>query len=376
MAKQNKKSTHALPDRLYENYSLTEARRDMGIYGERFLDLLVMATRQEGSGMFSPIILDHRVADIDGSRHLKFSVKHLLSSTLDHNYGKAEDAMRKLAGIYFEMRENGVWKLRQLITDPEIDEVNHTASVRVPVEIWTAIQRNDSSFRAFNPAYAYSLSSGPAYHMYKFVSGQSKGLSYSIDYLKKMLGCEGKHKRPNDFISRVIVPVKEQLDSTCDWTFDYKPDVSEEQKKLTKRGRPTIDLIWIFPKRNEKVVSSPALAWQYKASSLDVLPDKLVSYLEQKYMFTKTEITNSRTIIPAYDIMARNHENMLDFLLDNVDRIDATREKKSYVIGMIKKHIFDKYGVALGTGDISASSGTEKRGAKSEPRSLSDILKK
>lgn len=369
----NKKITHTLPDKLFENYSLTEARRDMGIYGERFLDLLVMATRQEGSGMFSPAILDHRIADIDESRHLTFSVRHLLSSSLDHNYASAEDAMRRLDSIYFEIRENGIWKIRHLITDPEIDEVNHTASVRVPVEIWAAIQRNDSSFRAFNPAYAYSLSSGPAYHMYKFVSGQTKPLSYGIDYLKKMLGCEGKHKRPNDFISRVLIPVKEQLDSTCDWTFDYKTDVSEEQKKLTKRGRPTIDLIWIFPKRNEKVVSSPALAWQYKASSLDVLPDKLVNYLEQKYMFTRTEITNSRTIIPAYDIMASKGENLLTFLFENVERIDATRDKKAYVIAMIKKHVLDRYGIALGAGEARSIT---PEGKKSGPSSLEDILKR
>lgn len=352
MAPKKKQQSFRLPDRLTESYIIATSRRQVGIYGERFIDVLDHASILEKTGKLSGGI-ESIVQESDGSRTITFSIKRLMANTSDRNYDDAEAAMRKLESIFFEYRVNKVWHSRSLITDPDIDETNHVAKFRVPAEIWEAVKNKDAGFRIYNPEMAYVLSSDYTYRLYKLVCNQKEPFRRKIDDIKAMLGCTEKYKRYVDFYDRVLEPARQELMNSAEYYFDVFPEVSAEAKKsATGRGRRPYDQLLFVPKFNEKLrnPSTHAVAAHYNiGSAVDALPNKLHQYLNRKYDFTDNEILNSRTIIEAYDIMRAGEEDLLAYLLDNTDIIDSAKgSKKAFLIGFIKRHIDQRYQIHLG----------------------------
>ena len=367
-----------LPDRLSESYIITTAHRNVGIYGERFIDVIDQATRLEEKDVeFLSGGITGLEKESDGSRTITFSFKRLMAHALDTNYDDAEEAMRKLESIFFEYRADGVWRSRALITDPEIDEVNHVGRIRIPQEIWEAVRDRKEGFRLFNPQVGLRVSSDYAYRLYKLVCGQKEPLTYMIADLKGMLGISDKYKRLADFLNRVIEPARASLLESADWYFDYQLSVSKAAQDKCKRGRPAYDKITFFAKvngRNAEVSEMQALAQKYHQGNVArLLPDQLLNYLKNKYQFTEKEITNSHVIAEAYDLMKKNNEDLLGFLLDNTVRIDTAKNKKAYLVKMLKLHVAEKYGVVLGNPNnaVDTKAGRPRGG---DVKSLSDLM--
>ena len=57
---------------------------------------------------------------------------------------------------------------------------------------------------------------------YELMSGQERPLIYSIEDLKIMFGVQDKYKRNPDFIKRIVIPAKEELDAKSPYSFEYK----------------------------------------------------------------------------------------------------------------------------------------------------------
>lgn len=346
----NKIQEFLLPDNLSEGYILTTSRRHVGLYGERFIDTLVQATVQElkvaeGRGFFSSGILNIEKKE-DGSRYITFSIGRVMANAVDHNYDDAEEALRKLESLFFEYRDEKVWKSRALITDPEIDKVEHVARFRIPLEIWEAVQNKTEGYRVFCPSVAYKVKSPYSYRLYKLISGQKQPISYKLEEIKKMLGVGDKYSRVVDFCKRVLDTSVNELKETSDWYFDYELKSSVEAKAAVKRGRPALDLIVFYPRQNLDKRSVQKEAQLHTGGNAAVLlPSNLLRHLKTKIGFSDAEINNSRVIVPAYEIMK---DKLLALLLDNTVIIDTANEKKSFTIGIIKNHVHNNYGVSLG----------------------------
>jgi hypothetical protein len=343
-----------LPDRLTESYIITSAHRDIGKYGERFIDVLNHAVSLEKSGTLTGGILAIS-RESDGSRFVTFSIKRILAYSLDRNYADAEDTLRKLESVFIEYREDGVWRSRALVTDPDIDEINHTAKFRVPAEIWSAVQNKETGFRLYAPRHGYDLTTEYAYRLYKLVCcGERKPVRYSLVELKAILGCEDKYKRVVDFADRVLEPSKQDLMAHAEYYFEYKFEVSKDaQKKSSGRGRRAYDQVAFFPHINRNVTEGDSRYFADETHNLnqaEFLPGALHDYLVQKFGFTDTEITNSRTIVPAFDILRDKNPNLLALLIDNVEILDSAKgDKKAWVISYIKQYVFTQYDIALGS---------------------------
>ena len=371
---------YVLPDRLTESYIITESHRKVGIYGERFIDVINQAGKQELTGQYSGGIIGI-TRESDGARTLQFSIKRLMANSLDTNYADAEDAMRKLESVFLEYRVDGVWSSRALITDPDIDEKNHIAKFRVPLEIWEASQKRETGFRCFNPAMGFKLSSDYSYRLYKLVCGQKSPLVRKISEIRAMLGCENKYAKLSDFLSRVIDPAMNDLKQNAEYYFTYTLSRSAgSRNKSAGRGRPPYDLITFHPKLNnevEGVLDSRTIASHYNHGNLAAaLPSNIRQYLVSKYAFTDEEIGKSRVIVPAYDIFVKNGKNLFEWLLDNTVIFDsATGDKKAYLVATLKNHVFREYGVALGaTRPTTRPGGIENDRRRGDVASLEDLF--
>lgn len=374
-----KKPAFLLPYRLTESYIITTAHRRVGIYGERFVDVIVQAARLEDTKaeyMSGGII--SLSAESDGARTITFSMKRLMSNALDTNYGEAEEALRKMEAVFFEYREDGVWRSRALVTDPQIDEVNHIGSIRVPSEIWKAVKNRDEGFRIFDPQVGLKVSTEYAYRLYKLIIGQKTPLTFMLADLRGMLDIGDKYKRLADFQNRVLDSARDELIKNADWYFDYKLGISTAASQRSKRGRPAYDKITFYAKvndRNKIVPSMQALADKYYHGDIvTLLPDKLLSYLKQKYQFSEKEIRNSRVIAQAYHTMRSKGEDMLAFLLDNTIRIDSAKNKKAYLVKMVKTHVAEKYGVVFGKPSPSVNTAERSSNKNRDSISLGDLI--
>lgn len=380
--RKEKRSPFTLPDRLTESYIMTTAHRNVGIYGERFIDVIVQAVKMEQKQVefLSGGIIDLQV-ESDGARKITFSTKRLMANALDTNFPDAEEALRKLESLFFEYRSESVWKSRALITDPEIDEVNHTATIRIPAEIWEAVGNRSEGFRLYNPQVGLRVSSDYAYRIYKIIAGQKYPLSYMIADLKAMLGIKDKYKRLADFLARVIDPAREALIKYADWYFDYKLGVSKESQEMSKRGRPAYDKITFYGKVNLKNTEKSDLQniadMHYQGDISRLLPADLLDYLKNKYQFTEKEIRNSHVIPQAYDILKNHTQGLLDFLKENTVRIDGAQNKKAYLVKMVKTHVAERFGVVLGNpgNPVKVNDGVAKKDGK-DLGDLADLVSK
>jgi Initiator Replication protein. len=67
-----------------------------------------------------------------------------------------------------------------------------------------------------------------------------------------MLGVEKKYPRPADFIKRVVIPAKEELDAVAPYSFDYKP-ILESKTGRGKAGIVGITFIPYFQPKNRDI---------------------------------------------------------------------------------------------------------------------------
>lgn len=336
-----------VPDNLTESINWTIANRDFSIYAERFCDAISQATIQEESGDLSCGILSIDQLE-DGTRRMQLDVRRVLPNATARNYSAAEAALKLLNSVQFETRVDGVWKLRNLIQEIDIDEVQHIARFKVPELIWSLFANKEKGYRIFNPIVGYLVCPN-SYRIYKLVCRQESPLSMRISRLKEMLGLPAeKYKRTCDFADRILDKAKEDLDLNADWSFTY--DLVSSEAASNKRGRPSLDMINIYPRRNEKVQELSGRTHPY-VNNIDFLsiPHPTLRYLIEKYDFSEKELKNSKVIGPAYTIMRSGGESMHQFLLNNTLNIDRSSEKKSYIVQLLKNHVYQKYGVLLGS---------------------------
>lgn len=145
-----------------------------------------------------------------------------------------------------------------------------------------------------------------------------------------MFGVQHKYKRNPDFIKRVVIPAKEELDAKSPYSFEYK---------IQKDGR-TFHSLKLYPKyqpeHRDKDLEKHDLQ---KQVSLNWDLDRLVrNYLKQNLLFTDQEIKNNIDIFKAA-------QKELDIMLELSILKGKSREKKNpkgYIINAIKGKLKDK----------------------------------
>lgn len=89
-------------------------------------------------------------------------------------------------------------------------------------ELWWAMLEFHKGYRLISLTTYMRLRSPYAVIMYLLVSQQSKPLTLGIDGLREQLGATSKaYDRTNNFVRKVIGPVKAELDAKSPYTFDY-----------------------------------------------------------------------------------------------------------------------------------------------------------
>ena len=174
----------------------------------------------------------------------------------------------------------------------------------------------------------------------ELLSNKKTPINYSIENLKEIFGLGDKYKLTANFINKVIVPAKKELDSRSPYTFHYEP--IKTGRKIT-----SIHFVPIYqPQFEDENLKKQKLNKQM--SNKWFIPKNIYDFLIHNFNFTDKELNNNLNLFEnLYNNMSE--EALLDFLVDIRFFASNADNPKGFIIGSLKKkaeQIFEqKYGL-------------------------------
>lgn len=326
---------------LVQSFKMTTIRNSFGVYGQRTITRLVEASQHLLEGKRIGDCVTYHIEKSEwGDVRVKMPISAILRKGDEANHPEAKRQLKKLVGLPLEYEApNGDWVCTTLISKVIFSKTNGEATLTIQPEIWEAILDFSKGFRRFEIEKALDLRSAYSMRLYQLLSGQERPLSYNIVALKKMLGVEKKYNRPSDFIKRVIIPAKEELDKVSPYTFDFKPVLENNGG----RGRGTISGITFYPyfqPKNrdielEQKQDFGKLKRNYPGAVS--LPKSIENYLTHTAGFTMVGIKNNTELL----LQAVNHitdfENI--FLRKVVGNSRKAKNPQGYIIKAIRSEL-------------------------------------
>ena len=313
---------------LIQSYLVTTAKYDFSVYEKRILYRLVESVQSEleGKKLTSGLRIEKTMFD-DRVIHMPLSA--FLTSEDDENYNRVKKALMALRNKTFEYDDGRQWKLIGIIEKPSFDYRRGWVRFELLPEIYNAILNFSKGFRKYELKTAMEFTSQYSMRFYELMSGQKTPLTYTIENLKIMFGVENKYKRNPDFIKRILIPAKEELDAKSPYTFEYK---------LLKEGR-AFYAIKFYPVYQDKFRDEDLQKHDLqKQVSLCWDLDRMVrNYLKQDLLFSDQEIKNNIDLFRAA-------QKELDIMLELSLLKGKAREKKNpkgYIINALKGKLQD-----------------------------------
>lgn len=365
-------SKEVLTKEVVESYIFSTVRHDFGIYSERLLLRLVELAQREVKGLDfkgGSGIGKVKVGEW-GDAEIVIPVKDILSGEDDKNYTKAKAAVRALMGKFLEYEDDKSYRATHILNDVDVDKVAGKMVIQVNRNIWTAMLDFSKGFRKYELETAVKLRGKYSLRIYKLVSKQSSPISYSIADLRKMWGLTEKYKKVDDFVKNTIVAAKEELDRVSPYSFDYALSSSSSAEVNQKRkGRKAITSVTFFPKH---IMQNEATDAVRKMVDQSMIVDRDVyNLLINKFEFDKGGIKANITLFDT----AQREFDLFDFLERIAPQALRVENVQGYVINAVKRCLAENYGISfVDNMVIRNASKSEPSAAKSEPKSLKDIL--
>lgn len=255
---------------IIETYTVAAFHDSVGLYGQRLMLRLVEAAYSVGvteNRRFSrdgccPVCLANVRSDLVGHVTIEMPVTAVMGDAREYSKVK-KDIMLCMSEIISYRDSDGSDVMFPFLTYAKCGRGKIRLEVRE--ELWNAILDYSRGFRRFELQAALRLKSKYSLRLYQLMSGQTESLTYSIQEIKRILGCiwveeegVGKKKvfvekelyvgKPMDFVKRVIVPSKLELDTCSPYTFDFTLDMCRRSVK----GRKAVKAITFFPKKQEQ----------------------------------------------------------------------------------------------------------------------------
>ena len=323
---------------LVQSFKMTTIRNSFGVYGQRTIIRLIEASQYLLEGK---TIGDCVTYEIDKSLWGEIRVKMPISAILpkgdESNHLEAKKQLKKLVSLPLEYEApNGDWVVTTLISKVVFSKATGEAALTIQPEIWEAILDFSKGFRRFELNKALELKSAYSLRLYQLISGQKSPLSYNLESLKKMLGVEKKYDRTYNFIQRVILPAKKELDAVAPYSFDYRLQY-ECNPGRGKAGVTGITFIPYFQPKNRDIELEKKQDFatiKHRFPGVASLPKSVENYMVHTMGFTKTGLENNRELL----LQAYQHipDFETTFLRKLAPKSRNAKNPQGYIIRAIK----------------------------------------
>lgn len=312
---------------IIQSYILTVAKYDSNIYVKRILTHIVNANQSyiEGQKLGGTIV--NIEEDLFKDREYVLDAKELLQGEKDKNYQRIYDAFDYLQSKFFAFEDTEVRFKVPFVTAVYAKKRNGTIRFRMSELIYKAFSDYTKGFRRYELQVSLSLTSVYSIRLYEFLSGQYSPIVKPISDLKEMFQVQEKYKQINDFIKRVIIPAKRELDEKSPYTFDYK---------INKKGR-AYHSITFYPIHQPKLrdESLERTELQKRVSLSWDLSKNVIDYLKHGFEFNTKEIKQHIDLFKK----AQQEIDFIQFMAVIKPKANRANNPKGYLINAIKKEL-------------------------------------
>ena len=313
---------------IMQSYVLTVARYDANVYVKRIMTHIVSANQDYvQSEKLGGCVLNID-EDLFCDREYTFDIKNILQGDEDKNYKRVKKAFEYLQSKFLRFDNAYDYVSVPFINAVKIKNKTGIATFRMSELIYKAFADFTKGFRKLEFELTLSFTSIYSIRLYELMAGQKEPLTYTIDYLKEIFCIENKYQnKPTDFIKRVIVPAKKELDAKSSYTFEYK---------INKKGRAyhsiTFYPIYQPQFRNEDLEEK---SLQKQLSISWILDKNTKDYLKYNFEFTDKEIKQNLSLFER----ANKELDLVEFASKIKIKIRNISNPKGYLINAIKREL-------------------------------------
>lgn len=313
---------------IMQSYVLTVARYDANVYVKRIMTHIVSANQDYvQSEKLGGCVLNID-EDLFCDREYTFDIKNILQGDEDKNYKRVKKAFEYLQSKFLRFDNACDYVSVPFINAVKIKNKTGIATFRMSELIYKAFADFTKGFRKLEFELTLSFTSIYSIRLYELMAGQKEPLTYTIDYLKEIFCIENKYQnKPTDFIKRVIVPAKKELDAKSSYTFEYK---------INKKGRAyhsiTFYPIYQPQFRNEDLEEK---SLQKQLSISWILDKNTKDYLKYNFEFTDKEIKQNLSLFER----ANKELDLVEFASKIKIKIRNISNPKGYLINAIKREL-------------------------------------
>lgn len=214
----------------------------------------------------------------------------------DDNRSEVKNALKNLRNKTIEIVDGEDWALVGLIEMPRI--VRGVARFAINEQLVKAFLNFSEGYNQYYLETSLSLSSVYAMRFYEIISN-NEGISeliFSVDYLRELFDTkEEKYTNTADFVKRVILRSKQELDEKSPWSFDFLSLTADY--KVAGRGKK-IEFIKFIPTHHPEK-DDPRLA----NKNMHAVNDKALLFLNTELRnwllnngWARKEIENNREL--------------------------------------------------------------------------------
>lgn len=142
-----------------------------------------------------------------------------------HHYSEVHQAvmslMKKIVQHYDP--ETNEWKAASMVSMAKSEKKSGKIFLSIHPWVWDCILDFTKGFVRYDLSAAMSIKSPYALKLYFLMSNQQQPINYSFNELYRLFGTEGKYKRANDFIRKVLIPAQKELNEKSPWSCDIRP---------------------------------------------------------------------------------------------------------------------------------------------------------
>ena len=341
---------------LIQSYVITTAKYDFSVYEKRIMYRLIQMAQRflDGKKLDKNFRLD---TDLFGRKVVQMPISAFLKDEKDKNYTQAKKALRDLESKKLEYEDEKVWELIRLIILPKIEKYSNIVQFEIEPKIWLAITQFSKGFSKYELKYAMSFNSVYAMRFYELFSNNLRPMTISIDELKKRFKIEDKYKnKPTNFIKKVIVRAKQELDEKAPYSFDFV---------VLKTGRKITAIKFLpyrIPENEDVELETKKLKKQVSPNFY--LPLEITRYLQEKFNFDRKGIVSNLELLKT----AYLQFDLLQWLAELYPRASRANNSQAYVIGALRtylKNLEEKKGKKEATSavdDLAAKIARMKKG--------------
>ena len=304
-----------------QSFLITTSRYKFSIYEKRILSKIITELQPLIEGVHL-----HRKVEKTLFGDLKVELPLTYLTDGDTNRLPYQQALKALAQKGIEYENEKVWTFCNIIQSPKIIKNKGIVTFTICEDMADLFLNFTKGYSKYILSISLGLKNYSSARMYEFISNQPRPIKYPIDKLKKMLGVADTYPRTSNFIQRVILPAKKELDEKANWSFNFQPIAVGN--KYTHILFTPIN----YKKREpEEITKADAI----RKNNLSWYIEKDIRYfLQNTCNFTPREIKNNLTTIQKFIYIFA--DTSLDKIMEIWSRCQDKNKPKGYLVGVMK----------------------------------------